>query len=333
MNHHSEYKERLTPILDSIRRYDRIFIFRHLRMDGDCVGASKGLKGIIQATWPEKEVYLTDGQTSDYLAFAGPDDEDVAEEKYAGALGIVVDTASKARISNPKFALCRELIKIDHHIELEPYGDLQWVEEERSSVCEMIAVFYDTFRDELKLTREAATHIYMGMVTDSGGFRYQGVTGDTLRCAALLLDLGIDTERLYAHLYSKDYESLKFRAYVYQHMCRTEHGVAYFHVSKAIQEEFGLTLESASAAISYLDSIKGCLCWLAFIDNGDEQGSIRVRLRSRFVAINQVAERFHGGGHACASGATVYSMEEAQRLVEDADEVVRAYQQTHEGWL
>lgn len=333
MNHQLEYRERLTPILDSIRRYERIFIFRHLRMDGDCVGASKGLKGIIQATWPEKEVYLTDGQTSEYLAFAGPDDDEVPEEKYADALGIVVDTATRARISNPKFALCRELIKIDHHIDVEPYGDLQWVEDGRSSACEMIAVFYDTFRDVLKLTREAATHIYMGMVTDSGRFQYEGVTGDTLRCAALLLDMGIDTERLYAHLYLKDYESLKFRAYVYQHISRTEHGVAYFYVSKAIQEEFGLTFESASAAISYLDSIKGCLCWLVFIDSGDEQGSIRVRLRSRFVAINQVAERFHGGGHACASGATVYSMEEAQRLVQDADEVVRAYQQTHEGWL
>ena len=64
------------------------------------------------------------------------------------------------------------------------------------------------------------------------------------------------------------------------------------------QQRFGLSFEDASAAIGYLDSIRGCLCWLAFIDAPDD--TIRVRLRSRFVAINTLAERHHGGGHAFA---------------------------------
>ena len=80
-----------------------------------------------------------------------------------------------------------------------------------------------------------------------------------------------------------------------------------------------------------MDSIKGCLCWLAFIDAAD--GSIRVRLRSRFVTINALAERFHGGGHACASGATVYSGEEMQLLIAQADELVKEYKVNHSEWL
>ena len=51
-------KEIMEKILQKIEAYNRIFIFRHIRNDGDCVGASKGLKAIIQLTWPEKEVYL-----------------------------------------------------------------------------------------------------------------------------------------------------------------------------------------------------------------------------------------------------------------------------------
>jgi nanoRNase/pAp phosphatase (c-di-AMP/oligoRNAs hydrolase) len=113
----------------------------------------------------------------------------------------------------------------------------------------------------------------------------------------------------------------------------TENGVAYIYIDRAMQEEFNLTLEQASACVGTLDSIRGCICWIAFIENGDAENSIRVRLRSRFVTINGVAEKHHGGGHACASGATVYSQEEFQELLAEADEVVREYKATHDDWL
>ena len=320
-------------ILQKIKEYDRIMLFRHVRNDGDCVGATKGLKRIIQLTWPEKEVYLIDADTAKYLEFMGPEDEPVADELYADALGIIIDTASEARISNKKYGLCKELIKIDHHIPLESFGDLMWVEEERSSACEMIVDFYATFRDELKIDSEAATHLYTGMVTDSGRFKYDGVSGDTLRNAAILLDVGVDTQTLFARLYLEAFEYLKFKAQIYERMQITENGVAYIYIDRAMQEEFGLSLEQASACVGTLDSIRGCISWMVFIETGDENGSIRVRLRSRFVHINSVAEKYHGGGHACASGATVYSKEEVQALLADADAVVKEYKETHEGWL
>ena len=320
-------------ILEKIQEYDRIFLFRHVRNDGDCVGATKGMKRILQLTWPEKEVYIIDQDTAAYLEFLGPEDAPVPDECYADALGIVLDTASEARISNKKYTLCKELIKIDHHIPLESYGDLIWVEEERSSCCEMVVDFYHTFREELKIDSEAATYLYTGMVTDSGRFKYSGVNGDTLRCAAVLLDVGVDTDTLFARLYLEAYEYLKFKAHIYQRMQITENGVAYIYIDKAMQEEFGLSLEQASACVGNLDSIRGCICWIVFIENGDAQQSIRVRLRSRFVHINGVAEQYRGGGHACASGATVYGMDEVQALLRDADAVVKEYKDTHEGWL
>ena len=323
----------MKDILDKIKEYDSIMLFRHIRIDGDCVGATKGMKRILQLTFPEKEIYLIDSDNAKYLEFLGPEDEDVADELYAEALGIVIDTASEARISNKKYTLCKELIKIDHHIPLENYGDIMWVEEERSSACEMIANFYDTFRDELKIDSEGATYLYTGMVTDSGRFKYEGVTGDTMRCAATLLDVGVDTQTLFARLYLEAFEYLKFKAHIYQRMQITENGVAYIFIDKAMQEEFGLTLEQASACVGNLDSIRGCIVWMAFIENGDESQSIRVRLRSRFVHINPVAEKYHGGGHACASGATVYSREEMDALLKDADALVKEYKETHEDWL
>lgn len=320
-------------ILDKMAEYSRIILFRHVRNDGDCVGATKGLKEILRLTWPEKEIYIIDAETAKYLEFMGPEDADVPDEIYADALGIVLDTASESRISNKKYTLCREVIKIDHHIPLEHYGSLEWVEEERSSCCEMVVDFYNTFRDVLKINSEAATHLYTGMVTDSGRFKYSGVTGDTLRNAAILLDVGVDTDLLFARLYLEAYEYLKFKAHIYNRMQITENGVAYIYIDRAMQEEFNLSLEQASACIGNLDSIRGCISWIAFIESGDEAGTIRVRLRSRFVHINSIAEKYRGGGHACASGATVYNREEVDSLLADADALVKEYKETHEGWL
>lgn len=322
--------EVLQQILNKIKQYDRIMLFRHVRNDGDCVGATKGLKEIILQTWPEKQVILTDGEHADYLAFLGEDDAPVDDSLYEGALGIVLDTGNEGRISNPKYALCRELIKIDHHINVDPYGDILWVEEEASSVCEMVAKFYYTFKDELKINKEAATYLYTGMVTDSGRFRFSCVSGDTMRMAGMLLDVGIDTEVLYAHLYLQDMESFAFKSFVYKNVKVTPAGVAYLYISRATMEKFGLTHEQAAAAVSLLDSIKGSLIWMIFIEHETET---RVRLRSRFVTVNQIAERYHGGGHACASGATVYSKKEVKALVGEADATLAKYKSENEGWL
>ncbi len=325
--------QKMEAILNKIKGYDRIILFRHIRPDGDCVGATKGLQRILQLSFPEKQIILTHEDHSTYLEFLGSEDPAVPDEMYQGSLGIVLDTASESRISNQKYTLCQEIVKIDHHIEVSPYGVLSWVEEERSSCCEMVVAFYDAFRDQLKIDSQAATYLYTGMVTDSGRFKYSSVSGDTMRCAGILLDLGVDTERLFARLYLEAFEYLKFKAHLYSIMGITDNGVAYLYIDRETQKQFGLSLEAASATVGTLDSIRGCICWMVFIENGDENDSIRVRLRSRFVHINQLAEKYRGGGHACASGATVFGTDEMQQLLADADALVKEYKETHEGWL
>ena len=319
-------------ILNKIKEYDRIIIFRHFRPDGDAIGSTKGMHRILSLTFPEKEIVLQNCDFSDYLAFLGAEDELREDDFYSNALGIVIDTGTSERISNKKYSLCKEIIKIDHHIPVESYGDINWVEENRCSSCEMIAAFYNAMKDELKIDCEAATYLYAGLVTDSGRFRYRSVSGDTMRLAGMLLDLGVDTDLLYANLYMKNFEEFKFQGYVLNNIKITENGVAYIYIDKATMAEYGLTLEQASACVSHMDSIKNSLIWVAFIDS-DKEGDIRVRLRSRFVTVNQIGEQYEGGGHACASGATVHSIEQMAELLALADKTLADYKNTHEGWL
>ena len=323
-------KENARLVLDTIKEYDKIIIFRHFRPDGDAVGSTKGLKRILELTYPEKKIVLQNCDFSNYLSFLGGEDELCEDEYYKDALGIVIDTGTTVRVSNQRFSLCDKVIKIDHHIPLENYGDINWVEEHRSSSCELIAAFYDALKDELKIDTEAATYLYTGLVTDSGRFRFRSVSGDTMRLAGMLLDLGVDTDILYANLYMKDFEEFKFEGYVLANIKITENGVAYVHIDKATMAKYGLSLEQASACVSYMDSIKNSLIWIAFIDTDE---NIRVRLRSRFVTVNQIAEKYEGGGHASASGATVHSREQMNELLAEADRVLSEYKKANEGWL
>ena len=322
--------QNMTTILDKIKEYNKIILFRHFRPDGDATGSTKGLQRIIRLTYPEKTVLLINNDYADYLKFLGGEDAQIAEEEYADALGIVLDTATANRVSNQKFSLCREVIKIDHHIPVESYGDYQWVEEERSSTCEMIAHFYDTFSDELKIDTEAATYIYAGMVTDSGRFRFRDVSSETLRLAGVMLKSNINTDVLFSNLYLKEFSEFKFESYAHKKMKMTENGVVSLFVSKAMQKKLGLTKEQASASVSFMDSIKGSLIWIAFIEGDDE---IRVRLRSRFVTISELANQYRGGGHACAAGATLKSKAEMKELLKKADALLGEYKANNEGWL
>lgn len=318
-------------ILNKIKEYDKIIISRHVRPDGDCVGGTKGFKAILEATYPEKNIYLINEDYSNYLAFLGGEDEQRPDEFYADALVIVLDTASVERISNKKYNLGKELIKIDHHIDIKPYGDISWVEDWRSSLCEMIVDFYQTFKEELKITKEGATCLYTGMVTDSGRFKHNTVTGETMRLAGSLLDVGIDVDWLFARLKIEEYDYLRYKAYALGQVKRTENGVAYIYVDKEMQEKFNLSREDASTAVAFAEDIKGSLMWVAFIDNPD--GTIRVRLRSRFMTCNDIGESWRGGGHECACGATLYSPDEIEQLLAQADKKLKEYKETHEGWL
>ena len=114
-------------ILEKIKEYKNIIISRHVRPDGDAVGSTLGLARILRLTFPEKQVYVVNGDYAEYTAFLGAEDAQPDAARYAESLAIVIDTATPDRISNKSWQSAREVIKIDHHIDVAPYGDIAWV--------------------------------------------------------------------------------------------------------------------------------------------------------------------------------------------------------------
>jgi phosphoesterase RecJ-like protein len=316
-----DYYDIKKQIFKKIKEYNTIVIHRHVHPDGDCTGSSFGLRDILRTSFPDKRIYSVGEDNVKYLEFLGNYDV-ISEETYQDALVIVVDTSNVSRISGEQYKLGKEVIKIDHHIETDKYGAINYVRENFPSTSTIIMDFFETFKNELSMTSEGAKDLYLATVTDTGRFRYSSVNGDTLRLAGSMLDYGFDTDKMYAHLQIKDKESLKLQGYLLNNFETSPNGVSYIYLSKKIQKKYKVSTDEASALVNSMDSIRGSLIWILFIEFDDV---IRARLRARFTTVIEIANQFNGGGHLQACGATVKNKKDIKKMVGIADEQLRKY--------
>jgi len=308
-------------ILQKIKEFDRIMIHMHIRPDGDCHGAGFGLKNIIKESFPEKEVYVV-GESADYVDFVGTPDK-VEDEMFKDALSIVVDTASEDRVSDQRFKLAKYVIKIDHHIPVSDYGDLIYVDTTRPATAQIILEFYLKFQEELKINMQAATALYTGIVTDTGRFRFRSVTADTFIAVAHLLEYGLDFVDILTRLSAKSESLMKLQGYVLLNFQKTENGVAYIKMTPEVINQFDVSLEEATSLVNELSTLEDCPVWMLFAEY--ENNIVRARLRSKGPAIDKLANKYDGGGHALACGANLGTWDKTDELLKDADELVKEY--------
>ena len=311
-------------ILNKIKEYNKILIFGHVRPDGDCIGSQYGLARIIKETYPEKEVIVT-GEASDYVSFIGKP-EMAKDEDFKGSLGICVDIANGDRVSDQRFKNCDYTIKIDHHINVDSFCDYEYVDDKSPACAQIITEFYEKFKDELKMTKEAAEALYVGILTDTGRFRFDSVKKDTFLAAGDLVDFGISLGHIDNKLSVESLASLKLKGYCLTHFETTAEGFAYLKMPRSVIEEFGVTNEEAANQVSTISTIKECPVWALFIEYPEE---IRIRLRSRGPIINKLAEKWGGGGHAKASGATLGSWDKLPLFLDDVNKIVQEYKNSN----
>ena len=306
-------------ILDKIKAYDTIIIHGHKRPDGDCYGAQFGLKDVITASFPNKKVYVVGG-TSDFVDYVGKVDT-IEDDVYKGALSIVVDTATKERISEPRYELGEYVIKIDHHIPVDDYGDLRWVDTNFPSCAQMIAYFYYKFKNELKMTEKGAIAMYTGIITDTGRFRYRGVSKLTHQLAGMLLEKGVDVEYIDQQLSRETLDMVALKGYVLSNYHVEGHFI-YVKMTREVINKFGVSDEQAASVVNALSGIDGFPVWALFIEYPTE---IRIRLRSNGPTISTLANEYEGGGHAKAAGARLSSWDELEGFAKKADAIATAY--------
>lgn len=306
--------------LKTIKRYDTIVIARHIGVDPDALCSQLALRDAIRLNFPEKKV-IAIGTGSQKFAHIGKLDK---LEKVDNALLIVTDTPDKKRIDSAVLSDFSYIVKIDHHPFVEDFGGLEIINDQASSACEIIMELL--IQMKLALNSSIAELLYMGLVSDSNRFLFDSSTSHLFSLISYYLDkYPFDLSKCYQKLYLRPLNEVRLEGYISLNMTVTENGLGYIPITDAIIQEYGVDSASAGNMINNFNFIKEVLVWVTMTEDV-KNDQIRISIRSRGPVINQVAEKYHGGGHKFASGVRVKTMEEAMKIIDDLEQVLIEYQ-------
>ncbi len=288
------YKE----VLAEIKKSKSIVIFRHENPDGDALGSAFGLKEFINLNFPEIKVYVSNKEKAT-LNKIFPLGDEITKKIIKKSLVIVVDTANTLRISGDDWDKCLKIVKIDHHPNKEPFGDLQLVDPKMSSTAEIITNFI-TLDPKFKISKNLSKYLFTGIVTDTGSFRFSSVTANTFAMASILLRDNFKVNKVHEQLFVKSEAQTRYNGYVLENY-KVASSVAYFIAPKNIEDKFHVDYGYVSSAVWMLMGAKDVK--YGIYSTWDKVNKVyKVSLRSKSKPINKIAEHFNGGGHAQASG-------------------------------
>ncbi len=314
-------KKSYKQVLSMIKKYDKIVIFRHEMPDYDALGTQMGLATWLKENFKGKEIHVTGQNHVCFTPRLYPYMEEMEDAWFDNNefLAIVVDTGNTARISDKRYQKAKNIIKIDHHPNKEPYGDIVIVNDELASCAELVANMLVYFNK--KLSKEAAHYFYSGIAGDSGRFLYNSTSAHTFAIAQILIETGFNLSKdVYQKMYQKNIDDLKVTAYVLNDFKVSKGGVAYYVLPSDIQEKLKITTERGKENVNLFANIEGINAWCSITEDPKE-GLWRVSIRSKETPINGVAQMFEGGGHDQASGCKLHDIKDLPKLIAELDKL------------
>lgn len=309
--------ESANKIYNLIKENPKIIIHRHDRPDGDALGSQMGLKQAILSTFPGHDVKIVGDINKRYFWMGEMDS--VEDDEYENALVFVLDTGALKLISDERYSKGKYLVKIDHHIPQDTYGDFVIEDTSYESCCGLLADII--FTSGMKLNDEGAGALFTGMVTDSGRFRYSSTTSNTYLVVSKLMNYKINTDYIYNNLYVEKLENVKLKAELITKFKVTSKGLAYLINTKEEIKKYGVGIFDISRGmVNIMAGIENIPIWANFSE--DTNGAIYVEIRSSGININPVATLHGGGGHLQASGCTVRSFEEVDKIIQELDDLI-----------
>lgn len=311
-------------IIEAIEKHQNIAIFHHIRPDGDCLGSQAGLAELIKINWPDKKVFVIGDNDGNFPFFDWHFDK-IDNFNFENSLAIIVDTSDIRRIykheifSDNRFTA---RARIDHHevSEHDKY-DYSWVDPGAAAAGELVARF--AYENKLKVNKEAATKIYLSIMTDSNRYLYSAERRSTQMMGSWLLKFDVDVKYLYNNLYKRTFNDVAYQAHIIRNCEKFDHVLSYT-VTDADLERFNMKANQAANFVNTLSNIDEYLVWVFFVKNEDD--SYRARIRSNGPEIHLVAQQFHGGGHAFASGADLKDFtNEKQLLIEQLNAAAKLF--------
>jgi phosphoesterase RecJ-like protein len=310
-----------TQLFDWIVARKSFLLLTHQRPDGDAFGSLLGVYHCLHNMGLSCHPYVGETVPRRYHAFMPP------ELTIGGAIDlnrfdgiIAVDSANEKRLMIPnKLQFCDLPIaaaNIDHHIDNSRYGVVHHIDSQSAATAEIIANFCK--EKCLPMDACAATLLLLGIITDTGGFRFNNTTAATHQAAAWLIKQGAERHRIMQEIFfSEPVSLLKLQADVLQNLrFALQDQIAYFFLTPELLSKYNVDLQETEDLIDSVRVVKGpkIICRMQLVENG-----VRFSLRSfnPDVPVNEIAKALGGGGHVTAAGASIENIDlvEGERLL------------------
>lgn len=287
---------------DVLKGKSSVAVSGHIRPDGDCIGSCLGVYNYIKNNYPSVDVDVYLQSFSDKFNFIRYSDE-VKHEKTDKIydLFIMLDSSSLDRLGEftDMFNNAKETICIDHHISNEKYAMENIVFPKASSTCE---VLYGLM-DEDRIDNHIAEALYMGIVHDSGAFKYSNTSAQTMNIAGKLMEKGIPfTSIIDNTFYTKTYvqNQILGRALLESVLFFDEKCI-FSVVTQREMDFYNISYKDLDGIVEQLRITKGVECAIFMYETGEMEFKVSMR-SNEIVDVSAIATYFGGGGHIRAAG-------------------------------
>lgn len=310
----------VTQLNDIIKSSKNILITSHINPDGDTLGSMCGMYSLIKLNFKKKCDMLVVSKVPEKYKFIPNINlvkhiEDLDKSREYD-LVINVDVAAIDRICDGKilFDKAKHTVNIDHHKTNIGYGELNFVEGDASSAAEVVYSIAKT--SGWKINLDIATCLYVGLLTDTGSFRFNNTTARCLEYAAEMIKIGVLPNDMFKNCYETYTKGMALcQAYcVDKAVFLDDDKIVYTTVYKKDMEKYNTDEEFAEGLVERLRAITSTS--VAFVAKEMKNGGCKISMRSKKVDVAEICGLFGGGGHKFAAGCTMKcNVEEAVKKI------------------
>jgi phosphoesterase RecJ-like protein len=304
--------ESIKDLRKQVQRAQRILTVSHIRPDGDAVGSLLGLGLSLQAAGKEVQMVLEDGVPRNFRFL---EKSSLIQKKPKGDfdLIIVVDCSDLRRVGGALDGYAKPHVNIDHHVTNLNFADFNIVDTFAVATAEILAWLLPELN--LPIDHNVASALLTGLITDTIGFRTSNMTPEALRCAADLMEAGVDLSEIYNEaLIVRSFEAARFWGAGLSKLDR-DGSIVWTTLSMQDRNAVDYGGRDDADLINLLSSIESADVALIFVEQPNGNTKVSWRAKPGFD-VSSIALRFGGGGHPAASGAEIPgSIEEVSRQV------------------
>jgi phosphoesterase RecJ-like protein len=312
----SEAVAKLKQVLSFPRQ---ISIITHRNPDGDAIGSSMGLASYLQKGAHQVQVIFPSDYPTSYGYIKGVeraivfDTDPAAARKSIDSSDVIfcLDFNGLDRVDkmgeNIQFSKATKIL-IDHHLDPEPFTDIEFSDTSASSTCELVFQVIDALGDRDKIDPDTGESLFTGLITDTGSFRY-GTRPYTYEVAAALKQLGVDDYKLADKIFNSQKEKhLRLLGHCLANRMEImrDYGVGIMWLTRKDYADFDIQRGDTEGIVNYMLMMEKIRV-AAFVL--EQPSIIKISLRSKGdISVQEIAQKyFNGGGHKNAAGGGVYA--------------------------